>query len=144
MARSSRIDQLQQWESELSGEQEQVSQALEPLLVRSEQLAKQIDHVRSLIALESPDGREERTAAKPQSRLQASGNTVQNAVKELLHERRQPMHIREIREELIRRGIPIPGKGTEANIIVHLRRAPDLFARKGRGIYTVKRQRNED
>ena len=47
----------------------------------------------------------------------------------------EPMHIRAIQEMLIERGVPLPGKGDEANVILRLRRASNRFVRTGRGMY---------
>lgn len=62
---------------------------------------------------------------------------VEDAVQQLLLKRKEPMHISEIREELLATSTPIPGRGDEANIIVRLRKYPDRFTRTARGTYAL-------
>lgn len=45
------------------------------------------------------------------------------------------IHVEELREKLESDGVPIPGKGTAANIIGRLRLAPKRFHRTDRGTY---------
>lgn len=47
----------------------------------------------------------------------------------------KPIHIRELHATLIRRGVPLPGRGLEANLIVRLQRSNGRFLRVGRGTY---------
>jgi hypothetical protein len=62
---------------------------------------------------------------------------VEAAALDVLRERGKPFHISEIRTELLRRMVPIPGKGTDANVIVYLSRSPRV-CRVGRGLYALK------
>src|SRR3990172_12291785 len=48
------------------------------------------------------------------------------SLEDLLKAAGRPLHVRDIREELLRLGIPIPGRGDHANIIVHLRKCPHV------------------
>ncbi len=143
-----RIDELRGWEQEILAEQERVAGELEPLLSRREELISKLELVQRLLALEATSSRRVETGAngtKPQAVAkpnQTNGNHIKNAVREILEERGQPMHIGDIRAALVQRGVPIPGKGTDANVIVHLRRAPDMFTRRKRGIYALKRARH--
>ena len=47
------------------------------------------------------------------------------------------MHIKDIKDELRRRKIAIPGLGTMANIITRMRRANDTFVRVAPGTYAL-------
>jgi hypothetical protein len=47
------------------------------------------------------------------------------------------MHISAIENELRERKIPIPGRGTTANIITRMRRANGQFTRVGSGTYAL-------
>lgn len=49
----------------------------------------------------------------------------------------RPMHISELKALLEKRGVRIPGKGTQANLIARLRR-DDRIARAARGMYGLK------
>jgi hypothetical protein len=60
---------------------------------------------------------------------------LEQSVEAILRAAGKPLHISEIRETLVTRGIPIPGRGDDANIIVRLRRLQDRFTRTARGTY---------
>lgn len=62
---------------------------------------------------------------------------IERGVVEVLEERGKPTHVADIRAELGRRGIPVPGKGSDANVIVYLARAPQV-CRVGRGLYALR------
>jgi hypothetical protein len=141
-----RIDELRAWERELKAEHDALGRELEPLIARRQQVAQKLELVQRLIAVERdpafPETAPPADASSPSSPPRANGNQIQTAVHAILQENGRPMHIRDIHAALIERGVPIPGKGTEANVIVHLRRAPDTFARRNRGVYGLKRTRN--
>jgi len=61
--------------------------------------------------------------------------TVEAAV-EILREHGRPLRIQDIHAEFIRRGKPLPGRGTPTNIVAHLATAPE-FERRGRGTYAL-------
>jgi hypothetical protein len=60
---------------------------------------------------------------------------LEDAVEEILRAAGAPLHISDIRERLVAQGVPIPGRGDYANIIVRLRRFDDRFTRTARGTY---------
>ena len=62
---------------------------------------------------------------------------VEAGALEVLRERGKPTHVSEIRAELLRRKVPIPGKGTDANVIVYLSKNLRV-CRVGRGLYALK------
>jgi hypothetical protein len=66
-----------------------------------------------------------------------SVHPIEQGAIEILEDRGKPVHISELRAELARRGIPIPGKGTDANVIVYLAAAPQI-CRVGRGLYALR------
>lgn len=47
----------------------------------------------------------------------------------------RPMHVKELQARLLDTGVPIPGRGTEANLITRLQRSDGRFVRTGRGTY---------
>ena len=59
---------------------------------------------------------------------------VQADAEGILLERGAPMWIQDIHAEFIRRGVPLPGRGTPTNIAAHLVDR-DRFRRFGRGVY---------
>jgi hypothetical protein len=64
-----------------------------------------------------------------------TGSELEDAVEAILRESGAPQHISAIRSQLLARGVPIPGRGDEANIIVRLRRLNSRFTRTARGTY---------
>ena len=60
---------------------------------------------------------------------------LERHVEDILDRAGKPMHIGAIREQLLSRAVPIPGRGDEANIIVRLSRANETFVRTARGTY---------
>jgi len=59
---------------------------------------------------------------------------VQSATERILLDHGKPMWIQGIHAEFIRRGVPLPGRGTPTNIAAHLVDL-DRFRRFGRGVY---------
>jgi hypothetical protein len=60
---------------------------------------------------------------------------LEAAVEQILREAGEPLHISSIRQILLDRRVPIPGRGDDANIIVRLRRLNQQFMRTARGTY---------
>jgi hypothetical protein len=140
-----RQEQLRNWLNDLESEQQELMVSLEPLLRRKDQLRQKIELVERLLSLESDSRVQSDPAHRKNGAIRhaaalgtggnRTGSELQEVVREILEEYGKPMHISDIRSALLDRGVPIPGKGTDANIIVHLRRAPDVFERKNRGTY---------
>jgi len=134
----SRSEQLAAWASELNSQLAKVDEELKPLLARKEDLRTRLDLVRRLRELEdgtvTKDGTEIEEYA-PRSVSPSPGSALQAAARDVLEAHGKPMRVREIRAALIERGIQIPGRGTDANVILYLRRARNIFDRCGRGIY---------
>jgi hypothetical protein len=141
-----RQDELKAWERDLVDEQEKLARELEPLLTRREELRTKLDLVQRLKSLESGEkdkGGQAALATPPKPTSSTVGSELQAAVRQILENRGKPMHVREIRAVLTEQGFPIPGKGTDANLIVHLRRAPTIFQPSGRGTYGLSDWKNE-
>jgi hypothetical protein len=66
-----------------------------------------------------------------------TGRSLEDAVASILEGSGEPMHVGDIRLRLIADGVPIPGRGDDANIIVRLRAAPERFTRTARGTYAL-------
>lgn len=123
---------LAAWEKDVEVEIADLTSAILPLQTRLEAARERLDLIRRLARLSNGD------TAKESSERQAgiiAGNDVEDHIQELLHASGNPMHIGEIRQTLIERGVPLPGRGDEANIILRLRRDPTRFLRTGRGMY---------
>ena len=90
-------------------------------------------------ALEPP------VASPPQTHQAPATDThgeINEHVFQILSEVKGPMNIKDIHAEFIRRGFPIPGKGTPFNILIHLSRAlkrkAGRFQRTARGTYALR------
>lgn len=59
-----------------------------------------------------------------------------NSVVQELRRAGRPVQVQELMARIKRRGVDVPGKGTSANLIAHLRRMPNV-RRVARGLYTL-------
>jgi hypothetical protein len=129
-------NELKRWEEDLLAEQQQISKELEPLLSRREQVRTKLELIQRLRVLEDGEAHLKGKQSPEIAPISATGrNEIQEHTYQILRESGKPMHVSEIKARLIDRAVPIPGRGTDANIIVHLRRAPRVFERKARGTY---------
>jgi hypothetical protein len=130
---SAPLEDLEAWARAVEAEVEQLRQEMLPIEERLAAAREKLDLIRRLIGLaaNSPTigpGRQQRAHD-----LLASG--VEDHIEAVLSEKGAPMHISALRDALIARGAPLPGRGDEANIIVRLRRDEGRFTRTGRGMY---------
>src|SRR5258708_2038869 len=51
---------------------------------------------------------------------------VERDVAEILRDRGQPMRLQDIHTEFVRRGFPLPARGTPTNIVAHLTNSPPV------------------
>jgi hypothetical protein len=134
------VEVLGAWAAQTEKELEELQLALRPL---EEQLAakkERLDLIRRLIGMAGArdSGSEvgEGTVRAPgRSDGLAPGALLEDHIELILAENAEPMHIGDLREALISRGVPLPGRGDQANIIVRLRRDETRFQRTGRGMY---------
>jgi hypothetical protein len=75
-----------------------------------------------------------RASSSSQDGASAHETDVAEASIGILEAAGRPMHISELKTVLERRGVRIPGKGTQANLIARLRR-DERIARAARGMY---------
>lgn len=139
-----RLQQLQQWEAATKKEIEEIAAALAPLERRLQAARERLDLIRRLTRLTESAQQVSQAAGLDVTR--ETGDTIGSILpkqdleahlEHILGETGRPMHISEIRQALVDRAVPLPGRGDEANIIVRLRRAPDRFTRTGRGTYAL-------
>jgi hypothetical protein len=76
------------------------------------------------------------TGDRTNSGTEETQNSVVAGVLEELSSAGRPIHISELMRLLERRQIALPGAGTQANVIVHLRRDPRIV-RPSRGTYAL-------
>lgn len=138
------LEQLREWaraaEAEISRFEAQIAQLQQELAAareRSDLLRRLIDlRQKPKLVNRSNDQRPEPEHDVANSHWRPPlGNDLETCVAEILAENRSPMHISQIRTALLERGVAIPGKGEEANVIVRLSRDKDHFVRTGRGTY---------
>lgn len=72
---------------------------------------------------------------KPGKEKNSGSVDVLDAVIQILKEKGKALHISEIHSRLLSRGIALPGKGNEANVISRIQKSSGLVVRTGRGMY---------
>ena len=132
---SDKLSTLSAWERDIQNELADVSKELEALVSRRDHLQAKLDLVRVLLNLESGPKPTDDPAGLSGRPRQTTAERIGEAVAAILDEGGEPMHVKEIRAALTSRGVPLPGRGADANIIVHLSRMPDVFVRTSRGTY---------
>src|SRR5262249_36151956 len=131
---------LAAWEKAIEGEIAEIAATMTPLQKRLDAAREKLDLVQRLRHLVAGGGKPDKPSNPASSG--AGTNTpleVEGHIEAILEKAGEPVHIGSIRQQLIERGIPLPGRGDEANIILRLRRAPDRFVRTGRGMYGLSR-----
>ncbi len=125
------LEELRVWrgqvEESLEGLRRQLAQ-VQKAIKDSEERLQLLDR---LLALERGSDEETRTF-----RTHTAGRaTFLDACVELIRQKREPVHIRELHSSLLDKGIPIPGRGDQANIIARIQRSDGRIIRTGRGMY---------
>lgn len=115
--------QLKAWLTSVTGDLRDVEERLASIEVKRTELARRAALIRELLG-------EEQAVEQPV----AGAAQFREALKAVLVEARRPLHLDEIRAELAKGSIEIPGKGADANIITHLRRVPGVV-RAAKGTY---------
>jgi hypothetical protein len=138
---SMRPDQLHAWFLAL---EERVRSLRAEIANKQAELARedeQLSLVRRLFELQNGNAASSQTAAPPRQDSTAARSTtspdLETAVEEVLRAEGSPLHISTIRSRLIERGVPIPGRGDDANIIVRIGQQEDRFTRTARGTYAL-------
>lgn len=100
-----------------------------------EQLLARILAVRRGEIMKKPPALSSAPSIQESSNPPIAGNPVEAVVHELTSAGR-PVHISDLMRLLASRKVPIPGAGTQANLITYLRRDP-RFIRASRGMYAL-------
>lgn len=138
------IDRISVWHAALTGRAEELRTEIRAKQTDLAQVEERLTLLRKLIEVETrteggatADGQATAdTAATPKDPpARTTTSDLENAVEEILNAAGEPLHISNIRAALVAQGVPIPGRGDDANIIVRLRRYPDRFTRTARGTY---------
>jgi hypothetical protein len=118
--------QLSTWSAAIEAELKELALQARGLEEKRQLLARRLGLVRELLDGEQITTRSEGQKVSPGFRQQ---------VEEIVREAEGPLHLDDIRARLIRRGVEVPGRGTDANIIAHLGRISGIV-RVGRGTYS--------
>lgn len=134
------IQHLAAWEGALARKAGELRAEISAKQAELAQIEERLGLVRRLLEIEARD-----TATSPggtTSSCVIAGNSSEDApvaletvIEKVLREAGKPLHISDIRQALLDRRVPIPGRGDEANIIVRLRRLEHQFTRTARGTY---------
>jgi hypothetical protein len=121
------VDDVQRLRTAALAELEEAQRVLAMAQKRFEDARERVRLLDRLIAVELAPGSQPEVAADPDALL--------DTCEEVIREAGKPLHIRDLLDALIRRGVPLPGRGVEANLIVRLQRSNGRFVRVGRGTY---------
>ena len=142
------LDQLKAWAEATEREIQEIKEAVAPLQERMENASQRLDLIKRLVHLSEAGAARSthvgehqhslRSARTDNSRSATSiepANSLEDEIDDILRAAGSPVHVSAIRERLIERGVPLPGKGEEANIIVRMGRSEERFTRTGKGTY---------
>lgn len=119
---------LQQLMQETEARIQDLSEKVAPLLTELETQRERLSLLAQLLNLSKS------SATKTQQNGRTTTSSLWDNSVEILRQADQPLHLGAIKSALISRGISIPGKGSDANLIGHLSRCPKIV-RVSRGIY---------
>jgi hypothetical protein len=150
MSSTEDVDRLRQWAKDTNEEIQGILVSMAPLQGRLNEARERLDLISRLLGLAErsvqqtrsvPSAPASRASEDPPPELTPSrvrtGTDVEAEIERILAEAGKPVHIGDIRRALIERGVPLPGRGDEANIILRLRRDQGRFSRTGRGTYAL-------
>ena len=137
-------------EKEVRDSLDEADKQLSELQSLVQQLHRELDMVSGLLDIHDKEGREQSLPSEPTVAIDtseipldldathptgSSANQFESSVADILAATGDPMHVSKIENELRERKIPIPGKGTVANLITRIRRANGRFVRVASGTY---------
>jgi hypothetical protein len=138
--REAPLEDLAAWARGTEQEIDEIRAQMLPLEERMAAASERLDLIRRLMGLAESAKRQPRASPRSSPRGERAGGvppgaSVEDHAEAILAEKGEPMHIGALRDALIERGVPLPGRGDEANVIVRLRRDETRFTRTGRGTY---------
>lgn len=142
------LSQLRAWAETTERDIQEIKEAIAPLQEKMENASQRLDLIKRLIHLSEAGAtrpkvkgdhqhtpRPAQTANIRPETVIGLPSSLEDHIEDILQLADSPMHVSEIRETLIERGLPLPGKGEEANIIVRMGRSENRFVRTGKGTY---------
>lgn len=136
MAKSPRVSELLRWRAAAIHELEEAQANAAAAQQRTESCRERVRLLDRLLAVET--GSEAATSThemSAHSARDAESEGLLHACERLVREAGRPLHIKELHTALLNNRIPIPGRGTEANLLVRLHRSNGRFVRTGRGTF---------
>jgi len=134
MSNKSKVTELQKWHDEASSELVEANRHLVDAQAEVANLEEKIKSLETLLVLEG---------AMPKAEQKSAHDTLDSlidAVEGTLFQAGHALRLADIREALSSEGVPIPGKGTDANLISRLQRSDGRIVRVGRGLYDIPRE----
>jgi hypothetical protein len=138
MDEADRLDELRRWRAEAFADFETAQINFAAAHQRLEACRERAQLLDRLLTVE---GASDAPTSSPASSIQAAQEVMGtrddflDACERLISDAGRPLHIKELRAALLNEGIPVPGRGTEANLLVRLHRSNGRFVRTGRGTY---------
>jgi hypothetical protein len=131
-------EQLLQRLQNLDAERAWISEEISVREERIRRITVESNHIRSLLELHTPEwGRDALNSLVPDPGAERVGPAWRQAVVEILQRASEPMHYREIADQLTSVGSGLRGQDPAETLLAALGRDPD-FERVGRGIYWLK------
>jgi hypothetical protein len=125
-------DEVRAWLQAVHSDLAELEAKMQPLLAEQARLEDREALLHNL--LQSFEGENSADDSAPPQSFGAVGEYVVSHAAEILRATGAPMHINDLHAAFKERGLRIPGAGAPANLIVHLRKAPEI-ASPQRGIY---------
>lgn len=132
-----RLADLRRWKAEATAELEAAQAALAAAQQRAEASRERLRLLDRLLAVESGSeaASSQENAMQTAQERTAPVDDLLDSCEKVIRNAGKPLHIRELHAALLNEGIPIPGRGTEANLLVRLHRSNGRFVRTGRGTF---------
>jgi hypothetical protein len=124
-----RTQELRRWRVDAAAELERAQQELAAIQRRIADVRERLTLLDRLLAVEGGVNGNE-----PSGRSVAADDFLE-ACERIVRAAGRPLRIRELHAELLREGVPLPGRGTDANVIVRLQRSNGRFVRTAHGTY---------
>jgi hypothetical protein len=133
-----RIEELLRWKTEAVAELEKAQAGVVAAQQQFEACRERLRLLDRLLAVEGGpevDNSNQENSMRAAHEPTAPVDDLLDACEKVVQNAGRPLHIKELHAALLNGGIPIPGRGTEANLLVRLHRSNGRFVRTGRGTF---------
>jgi hypothetical protein len=136
MKEDGRAGEIRRWKAEAVAEFEAAQANLAAAQQRVEASRERLRLLDRLLAVENgPETLTQERSMQANHQPTPFADDLLDACERLVRSAGRPLHIKELHAAVLKEGIPIPGRGTEANLLVRLHRSDGRFVRTGRGTY---------